>query len=449
MVAGLAGVIGFYLAMRDSSVASGMTVWVSGMIAVVLGRFWLGRRFAAAAGAEPHAARWLQPMRLGVICTGIGWGVLSPILLPEANLESATFLMLVLAGIGAGAVPVLSPLRHLFTLYALLIYAPLIVALFYLGGSFYTTFGLVAIMFVLMLTRSASVMNEALVESLEQRFAKEAALSSADTALAASVEANRQLLDEVNQRKLAEAQLSRARQAAESANQAKSLFLAHMSHEMHTPMNGILGMTELALDTQLDAEQKDYLLTIQDSAKRLHAAISGVLQYVNLESGNAQPHPVETAPAALLQSAVDLARHEAQVKSLSLALEIADDVPEMIVVDAELLRHVLRVLLDNAVKFTRVGGIRVRLAAYPPADSGPRLHLLVEDSGIGIPRDKLASLFEAFNQVDAGYTRSYEGLGLGLALSARIANALSGKLWAESETGQGSRFHFVFAYEAV
>lgn len=448
MVAGLAGLIGLYLGLHDPSLAFLLSLWVGAMFSLVIGRFILGKRFAASqAQTDAQALGWLRGMRFGVACTGLGWGILSLTTLPQASLESATFLMLVLAGIGAGAVPVLSPLRHLFDLYALLIYAPLVLALFYRGGTFYTTFGLVAIMFVLMLTRSARVMNETLVDSLRQRFAKEDALESADDALEAIAEANQRLRTEVEQRKQAELELSKARAAAEAANQAKSLFLAHMSHEMRTPMNGILGMTELALETDLDAEQKDYLQTIHDSALRLHNAISGVLQYVALESGKAQPNLTTVATCELFKGVLQQARADAEAKSLTLDWHVAADLPGRIVVDAEMLLHVLRVLLDNAIKFTRTGGINVRLQR--DAEAGNRLHLSVEDTGIGIPVDKLASLFNAFNQIDAGYARSYEGLGLGLALSARIATVLSGKIWVESEEGKGSHFHFVFSYEAA
>jgi signal transduction histidine kinase len=450
MVAGLAGLIGLYLVLQDDRFALGMGVWVGGMFAVVLGRFWLGRRFASreSSAGEP-AGLWLRGMRFGVALTGLGWGILSLATLPHTSLEAATFLMLVLAGIGAGAVPVLSPVRHLFYLYALLIYAPLVLALFYRGGVFYTTFGLVAVMFVLMLARSARVMNETLADSLRQRFAKEAALESADTALAASAEANQRLLAEIDQRNLVEAELSKASQAAEAASRAKSLFLAHMSHEMRTPMNGILGMTELALETDLDEEQKDYLHTIHDSALRLHNAISGVLQYVALESGKAQLNPTNVATSDLLRVVIEQGHADAEAKALSLDWSLADDLPPRIVVDVEMLQHVLRVLLDNAIKFTRSGGVKVRLQRAEDAGAGHRLHLIVEDTGIGISSDKLASLFYAFNQLETGYARGYEGLGLGLALCARIATALSGKIWAESEPSKGSRFHFVFSYEAA
>lgn len=447
----LAGLIWLFHAVYFPTAADGLALWFACMTTIFLGRAWLGFRFAARPlPPEDDAGIWLGRMRLGVMFTGAGWGALSPLVLPGAPVESAMFVMLVLAGVGAGAASVLSPYRHLFELYAALIYVPLVLTLFQLTGTTHTTFALVTVIFVLILARSANVMNQTLAESLRQRFAKEEALESADAALAVSAEANRLLTEEIAQRQFAELGLSRARVEAEAANRAKSLFLAHMSHEMRTPMNGILGMTELVLETRLDDEQKDYLQTIQDSARRLHNAISGVLQYVALESGDFRLSPATASTAEMLRTATEQCRPDAIAKSLSLTVDIVPDVPENVVVDAELFRLALGALLDNAIKFTRAGGeIKVRLQGEADAPDGKTLHLSVADTGIGIPQDKLENLFKIFNQIDNGYARNYEGLGLGLALTARIAAAMGGRVWAESAEGQGSCFHFVFRYEAV
>jgi len=451
MVASLAALIAYFLASRDTSMAPGIGVWLAYMLIVAAGRAWLGLRFPRAAqDRDKSDVAWLNRYRVGAVLTGLGWGVLSPGILPGAPPESALFLMLTLAGIGAGAVPVLSPVRHVFNLYTAMVFVPLISTLFVISESFQLVFSALAIMFVLVLVRGASVMHDTLKESLSQRYAKEAALAQADAALADSSESNRRLLKEIAQRQLAEAALSHAHAAAEAANRAKSMFLANMSHEMRTPMNGILGMTELLLETPLDAEQRDFAMTIEQSASRLHRAIDGVLEYVSLEAGDARLEPVSVQPATIMRDAVEAGRPEAEEKSLRLDYVIEPDVPERIAVDVRHLRHVLHVLLDNAIKFTRKEGrVSLRLAHVDGKDAGHRLHLIVEDTGIGIPREKLHTLFEAFDQVDSGATRGYEGLGLGLALSARIATLMRGRLWVESDEGKGSRFHYEFPYEAI
>jgi signal transduction histidine kinase len=450
MVAGLAAIIGFYLVTLGPGLVMGMAIWGAAMLAVVIARAWLGVRYQVGAPHAPEAVKaWLARLRWGVLFTGLGWGAVSPLVLPGSPPEAGMFLMLVLAGIGAGAVPVLSPERRLFTLYAGLIFVPLILTLFYLSGNFYTTFGLLAMMFALMLVRSAAVMHETIIDALRQRFAKEAALERVDTALTASDGANRQLLVEIGQRREAEQALSHAREVAEAANRAKSLFLANVSHEMRTPMNGILGMSELTLDTPLDEEQRDYVQLIHDSAKRLNHSIDQVLEYVALESGSAKLEYIEVTTATLMADAAEDATQDARVKSLSFDLEIDEDVPGRIVVDARKVTQALRILLGNAVKFTRRGGVRARLGRAAESTWDKALHMRVEDTGIGIPRDKLKTLFDAFNQVDTGYARGYEGLGLGLALCSRIADLHGGRLWVESEEGKGSCFHFVFPYESA
>jgi signal transduction histidine kinase len=448
MVAGLAALIAFFLSTHDGYLTTVLGVWLACMLLVTVGRALIGMRYHAQGTVyATDAAVWLNRLRIGVILTGIGWGLISMIVLPRIASESAMFLMMVLAGIGAGAVPVLSPGRHLYLTYAALIYGPLIATLFYVSGSFYTTFGLLAMMFTLLLVRSSGVMHDTMAESIRLRIAREAALEKADAALAESAESNKQLVAEIVQRKNAEAELLRAREQAELANRAKSLFLANMSHEMRTPMNGILGMTELVMDTEMDVEQREYLQVIRDSALRLHGAIGGVLEYVALESSDARAEPVGMSPVGVLRKVVDAIAHEAKGKGLSLDVGLAPDLPERIVADARLLEHVARALLDNAVKFTHRGGVTLRLGRDPGAAQS--LDLCVEDTGIGISGDKLNSLFEVFSQVDSTHTRAYEGLGLGLALCSRIASLMHGRLWVESDEGKGSRFHFVFPYEVA
>jgi PAS domain S-box-containing protein len=262
--------------------------------------------------------------------------------------------------------------------------------------------------------------------------------------------------NDITSRVETENQLRRAKAEADFASRAKSEFLASMSHEIRTPMNGVIGMTSILMETTLTGEQRDFVNTIRTSGEALLTIINDILDFSKIESGKMELEKAPFELALCVEEALDLFAPTAAAKRLEIGYHVEQDVPPWIVGDVTRLRQIIVNLVNNAIKFTPTGSISIQVRRIPldatvratPAGR-MRLEITVQDTGIGIPPDRIDRLFKAFSQVDSSTTRKYGGTGLGLAICQRLCQLMYGDIRVESTLGKGSTFTIAFMTDAA
>ena len=395
------------------------TVGTSGVVVSLMARAYLGFRRDTIYASNP--SRWRGLFGASLLVGAFFWGglfTMATIFYPPSDWTRIVLLFCVLAGCST-SLTILTPNRALVTGHHVLMLLPCIMVQACSGKHEERIMALMTGIFLVFLVLQGRILNGAYWTGLRDHLS-----------------------------------LSRAKEEAEAASRAKTEFLANISHELRTPMNGIIGMTSVALESPLDSDQRECLDIVKGCADSLLHLLNELLDFSKAEAGQLVLERIGFRLRPLVDDLVKPLEFAAQAKNIKLNWTTAPEIPDELTGDAYRLRQILINLIGNAIKFTEEGAVRLEIAMEPPepemdgaTDHRVALHFQIRDTGIGVAADKCAVIFQPFTQADGSTTRKYGGTGLGLAICARLVEMMDGRIWVDRNPEGGSTFHFTAVFE--
>jgi two-component system, NtrC family, C4-dicarboxylate transport sensor histidine kinase DctB len=419
-------------------------IWFTVMLCGVTGRVSLAQAYKRS--ESPAPGTWLTRYLVATGILGLCWASIGLLVFPEAAEEHILFSIVILIGMMAAALPLLSVARWAVPIYV----TPsilMIAAYFVLQGELIDHAKAVTFfLFLGLLMASARRLHLAMADSRFLHYQNESLLATLQEENDTIDNLNNELHGNMNllEERIAERtiELQQAKELAEAANKSKSDFLATMSHEIRTPLNGVLGMLELLSLTDMNENQKHYAETSRSSATALLEIIDDILDLSKIEAGEFTVEHIAIDVAEVTRDAVELFRSDISSKGLSLDIALADDLPQTLYGDSKIIRQVLLNLLSNATKFTDRGGIEVSVSSLGDHDGASDIQFSVSDTGIGIAQSVIDTIFNPFEQADSSTARQFGGTGLGLAIVKRLVELQGGVIQVESQREHGARFTF-------
>ncbi|MEA3277347.1 MAG: response regulator [Pseudomonadota bacterium] len=419
-----------------------LTIWLTYMTAVTAIRYGLLVLFRRQDLAGIDATKWSALFVVGTALAGLGWGSTAIFLFAPDSIVHESFLTMILAGMAAGAVPVLAPVMSAVLVFIVTSIAPLAVRFLIQETEIQLVMGMGALAFMIFIAAAAWQIHRSVMASLTLRYENVGLLNTLRESKNRTEKLNEELKSEIQERTSVERRLFHAKEEAEQASRAKGEFLATMSHEIRTPMNGVMGTLELLRGMPLGEAQRDLVQTANRSAETLLNIIDDVLDISKIEGGQFELEHISFDIPQTVLDVVALWKKQAELKGVQLDWHISERVPTTLIGDPTRFRQIINNLVGNAVKFTGKGRIAVRAAVVRDGRADVMLRFEIEDTGIGISPEAQMKLFQPFSQADGSMARRFGGTGLGLSIAKRLAELMGGQIGVESENGKGSTFWF-------